>query len=326
MLIAIWRRDPVLSLTGLGCLAVGLAGLVVLLAHGRYFPPEGDLAKPIAFDIALGIYVLTLAYLGPLAGFTPRQYRLWRVAQVIFTAGSVAIENIQTLRGIDPRFARMGGVIDVLASVAFGLFALGGFGSFLIFAIQMFRRRLDSEQSVLVLAVRYASVAVIVGYATGLWMIANGGAAVGVSGDILPLHALGLHGLQGVTVVALLLRRSRLSAAAASLWVHVAGCAWLIACACLLWQTLRGRSVAEVTPVTGVALTCVLVWMLVAAYAARACYFPQDAPRVLPWFGPRTVVAKATAAGLVAPAALGRDGLSAPGSGAVSTGSAIQQS
>ena len=227
MLATTWNRERALFATGLCCFVVALVGVVVLLARGRFIAPQGDLTKPIAFDVAVGVYVLTLAALTPLAAWSPRLLLVWRGGQVTLALGSVAIANIQPWRGIDPRFPASGALIDGLAGLVFALLAVLGSSVFLMFAVRLFRRRADGDEGLLLLAARYASVAAIVGYATGFWMIHNGGPRVGESGDILPLHALGFHGVQALPVVAFLLAWGRIPFTAARRWVHLAGSAWL---------------------------------------------------------------------------------------------------
>jgi hypothetical protein len=272
MLVAAWSRERALFWTGLFLLFLALAGGVVLMARGRFIAPEGDLAKPIAFDVGLGIYVLTLAAVARLVGFSARMNGYWRAVQMVLALGSVAVANVQTYRGIDPRFPGSGMAIDRLASMLFGVLAVAGSVSFLVLTVSLFRRPADASERLLVLGLRYGAMAALIGYATGLWMILNGGAHFGEAGDILPLHALAFHGLQAAPVVAVLLGWRRMPSAAPRPWVHVAGCAWLVACAALAWQTLQGRSVLEPAPATVVALVALLVWALAMAYAVRTWF------------------------------------------------------
>jgi hypothetical protein len=265
-----WQRERTLFQTGLFCFALGLAETAVLVIRGRFIDPDGDLAKPLAFNLALGTYVLTIALLAHLARFSAPVHRCWRTLQIVLALGSVVIANIQTYRGIDPRFPHSAEAIDHLASLLFGLLAAGGTVTFACFIVQLFRRRAPEAESLLVLSTRYASVAAMIGYATGLWMILNGGSRYGASGDILPLHALGFHALQAVPVIALLLGWGCVPLSVSHRLVHVAGTAWLSACMALLWQTLLGRAVRELSPATLVALVSLFSWLLVMVRAAAA--------------------------------------------------------
>lgn len=271
-LAAAWNRERALFLTGLSGFALGLAGLVVLTARGRLLAPPEDLVKLIAFNVALAIFVLTLAPLAPLAGLAPRFLNRWRAFQVVMALGSFAVVNLQTYRGIDPRFPQSGMFIDRLASILFGLLAIGGGVSFLLFTVRLFRRRANPGEESLLLGARYGAVTALVGFGTGLWMILNWGSRFGEAGDILPLHALGFHALQALPLLALLLDWGRIPFPAARRWIHLAGSAWLAACAALAWQVLLGRSLLDPSPAAVVALVLLIVWGLVAARAAHAWF------------------------------------------------------
>jgi hypothetical protein len=260
ILAAAWKRQRALFATGLLGLALGLAGALVLAAQGRFIAPTGDLTKPIAFNVALGIFLLTLAALAPLARFSTRFYRRWCGAQVVLTLGSFAIANMQTYRGIDPRFPQPGVPLNQWASILFGILALGGAVTFLIFAVRLFRRRAEGAEGPMILAARYGSVAALAGYSSGLWMILVGGSRFGEAGDILPLHALGFHGLQAVPGVAGLLILARTPPDTARRWIHVAGATWIGACAGTGWQALLGLPPLEPSAAGAVALVTLLAW------------------------------------------------------------------
>jgi hypothetical protein len=129
-----------------------------------------------------------------------------------------------------------------------------------------FRGRPDADSAVL-LAIRYGCIATVAGFAAGLWMSAITGSRTGASGNILPLHALGFHGLQAIPVVALLLLWSGADNAEARRWVHYTAAVWLAACAAVAWQTIIGRSVLEVAPATIATGFLLLVWAAIASLA-----------------------------------------------------------
>jgi hypothetical protein len=276
MLAAAWVRERGLFAAGLVGLLLGLVGLIVLALHGRSIPPEGDVTKAMAFNVAVGIFLLTLALLVPLAAFTQRSRRHWCALQVWLALGSFAIVNVQLYRGIDPRFSRSGMLVDLCASLLFGLLALVGSASFLVFAVRLFRREATPREGSLLLAARYAGVAGTLAYAAGLWMILAGGARVGQAGDILPLHALGFHGLQAVPVVALLLHWGRASPRSVRQWVPIAGAGWVGACLGFAWQALRGRPPLDPSPAGVFVLVMLFTWGLVAARAVAAWLSAPD--------------------------------------------------
>jgi hypothetical protein len=257
------------TLFGLGLLgiALGIVGLIVMAVRGRIIPPEGYIYKAASFDIAIGIYILTIILFVPLAGFSQRGRRVWRWASVALALYAYAAENIQIYRGLDPRFTRFGSTLDNIIGTLFGLTALGLIATFLILMWRFFTSRTSINGSLLLLGIRYGCAAVILGFMTGIWLGINSGPTVGATGNLLPLHAAGFHGLQAVPLVALLLGWSRMSHDDARLWVHLAGLAWLGVCGAIAWQTALGRSVLEGSPATLLAVALLLVWLLCAMMA-----------------------------------------------------------
>ena len=71
-LAGIYAEERVLFVVGLLGIVLGLIGLAVMAVYGRFIPPEGYIYKAASFDIATGIYTLTLILLIPLAGFSMR--------------------------------------------------------------------------------------------------------------------------------------------------------------------------------------------------------------------------------------------------------------
>ncbi len=270
-LSTVFAEERLLVWTGLLGVVLGLFNFVVIaLRGGASFPPEGDLSKAATFDIAIGIYVLTLVLLLPAAGFSERGRRRWRVSLAALALYVYAAENIQIYRGIDPRFTRVGGAFDQIAGTVLGLAAIGLIVSFVVLAWGFFTRRGVVKDRVLLVAIRYASAASGLAMAAGMWMSVNQGSEVGRAGSILPLHAIGFHGLQALPLVALLFVWSRTPTETARRWTHAAGLAWVAACLTIAWQTAAGRSVLEVGPATLATAVLLLVWAVCAARAALA--------------------------------------------------------
>jgi hypothetical protein len=87
--------------------------------------------------------------------------------------------------------------------------------------------------------IRCGMAAVRISFGVGVIMSASAGRGVGEAGDLMPAHALGVHGIQTVPIVASLLVWAGLGARAHA-WIHVAGIGWLVAAAAL-GQALLGR-------------------------------------------------------------------------------------
>lgn len=266
-----WNRlmeNRALAVLGAVGIFLGLLCLAVMAARGGVpIPPEGDLEKPASFNIAVGIYVLTVALLLPSARFSERGRKRWvRWNTVLFTYG-YTIETVQTFRGLDPRFSRVAGPVDQILGGVFFLTALTIAVLFIIMTVRFFRRDHPDYHSPVLLAIRYGCVASIGAFAAGIWMSVIGGRTTGAAGNILPLHALGFHGLQAVPLIALLLLWSGADQHETRKWVHLTGIAWLIACAAVAWQTVAGRSIFDASPAMLVTAFVLIVWGAIAAFA-----------------------------------------------------------
>ena len=278
---ATWKRmmeNPVITWGGFAGIILGLMVLAVWVARGgEPIPPEGELGKAITFNIGVGVYLLTISLIVPTAGFSEKSRRRWTAWAAAIFAYSYSLETIQTLRGIDPRFTRVGGPVDQITGGIFALVAIGMIVTFVVMARRFFFRGRPDADSAVLLAIRYGCIATVAGFAAGLWMSAITGSRTGASGNILPLHALGFHGLQAIPVVALLLVWSGADNAEARRWVHYTAIVWLAACAAVAWQTIIGRSVLEVAPATIATGFLLLVWAAIASFAVWRWAFGRHA-------------------------------------------------
>lgn len=266
-----WRRlmeTRALTVMGFVGIVLGLICLAVMAARGGVpIPPEGDLSKPATFNIAVGIYILTITLLLPSAGFSERGRKRWVWWNVGLFAYAYIIETVQVFRGLDPRFSRHGTPLDQMAGGVFFLTALGVMVLFIIMAVKFFRRGRPDADSPIILAIRYGSAAALGAFTAGIWMSVIQGRTTGAAGNILPLHALGFHGLQAVPLIALLLLWSGYGSGETRKWVHATGIVWVAACAAVAWQTIAGRSVSEMSAATLATGLLLAVWAGVGLFA-----------------------------------------------------------
>lgn len=234
------------ALLAAGLIGFGYAGLcgAMILIHGPVIEPEGHLFKAASFDFALGFYAITLALLAPIAGFSKWGGRVWHGFFITLLLASYNMETVQILRGLDPRFTQAGSAFDQLLGGIFFLTAQGLIAVFIVITLKFFRHRGDADP-VLVVAVRYGTNTTLLGFAVGYVLSANAGPDIGASGNLLPLHAAGFHGLQAIPLVALLLWGSDVTTEKRRRWVHLAGLSWIGACTGIAVQTWAGRSVLE---------------------------------------------------------------------------------
>ena len=199
-------ENRALVLLGVAGIALGVFCLVVSAARGGIpIGREGDLMKPTTFDIAVGIFILTEALLLPSANFTERGRSRWVGWMIGLVAYGYTIETVQIFRGLDPRFSKIGTPVDRILGLVFFLTALSIMVLFILMAARFFRRDRDDADSAVLLAIKYGCATALGAFAAGIWMSVNAGRQTGATGNILPLHALGFHGLQAVPLVALLL-------------------------------------------------------------------------------------------------------------------------
>lgn len=267
--LGVLRHERALTAVSLLVIVLGVACAAAIgIRGGEAVGAEGHLQKAMSFDVALGIYLLSLVMLMPLARFSPRGRAAWRGAQVVLVLYALGVENVQIARGIDPRFTKAGSVADQVLGGVFFLAALGMIVLFAILAWKILVRRMDGADGPLLLAVRYAGAGTFGAFAAGVWMSAVNGSRVGEA-SILPLHAVGFHGLQALPLVAILLAWAGVPPKRARPSVHAAGCAWLAACAGVAWQTAQGRAALEPSLANGMAAGALLAWAVVAALALR---------------------------------------------------------
>jgi hypothetical protein len=263
---AAWTREPGLFAVGTGGLVLAFVCLVGVAVRGRLVPPEGKLLDAATFCFGVGVFTLTVALLLPLAGFSPQGRRRWRRAFYGFAVYGLVLESLQAFRGIDPRFTEEGGPIDVVSGIIFGLTAASNTVLFTILGLRFFRSDVLTNRPVLRLGVRYGAAAVGVSFAVGIGMTVNKGRHIGDHGNLLLSHAIGVHGLQVIPVVALLVAAAH-AAPPAKTWLHAAGVGWLVACTAALGQALLGRPPLEASVLSAVIVAGFTLWAAGAAHA-----------------------------------------------------------
>lgn len=249
-------------------LAAGLLGLVLSVAclgaiavRGLMVEPEGNLFKAASFDGAVGIFLLTLGLIVPVAGFSRLGGAIWRGTLVTMAVFGYGMETIQIARGFDPRFSRVSSPLDQAMG---GLFFLSANVIFLCFLILM-ARFFSRKRTPLVVALRYGAVAAVGGFAIGIVMSALGGPGYGGNGNLLPLHAAGFHGLQAVPLIALVLGWAGVPDVKAMRSVHAGGLLWLVFCGSIAWQSFSGQHLLIPSVATAIATLALGLWTILFA-------------------------------------------------------------
>lgn len=268
-LMTLWSREPVATAVGATGVIAG-AGLAIMAAvRGNAVPPEGNLLETATFDGAVGMLVLTMAVLAPLAAFTRRGHGAWVGSVLVFVLSAYALETVQAIRGLDPRFTEFGGPADQALGGVFFLVAQGVMVTFLVVAAKYFRPSTSHLPDALRLAVRYGAAAALIAFGIGDAMSFIGGRHVGTAGNLLPLHAAGFHGMQALPLVALLLAWSQASEQEAKMVTHVAGIAWLGACCAIAVQSFSGNALMAPGIWLALAIIALAAWTSCALIAVR---------------------------------------------------------
>jgi hypothetical protein len=266
------------NVVAVSCAGITLGILMVILIGIRgsaIVPPEGDLTKPATFDVAIGLFILSLIPWLP-AVFGEAGRRRWRFWMTLLLIYAFGIETVQQLRGIDPRFSHAEPVSQQFGALFF-ITAMGLMALSIAVAARAFEMSTDGRRGLLVLSARWASASMMIGFLAGFYLSANQGRHVGEAGNLLPLHAAGFHAVQALPLVGLLFAWSTMSSASARLWVHVAGAAWALACVAIWWQTALGRAVTDLSGAGTLAVIFLGIWALAALRAAAAWAMSRDA-------------------------------------------------
>ena len=269
--LPLFERERIL--TALTLLAFGFAGVILAVAAVRgswSVPPEGRLLDAFKFEVGVGIYFLTLALLVPRAGMPPRAHRRWVAWTTAIALYFIPIETVQAVRGLDPRFTVAGGTADQVAGALFGLTAVMVVILFAILARRFFRNDVLADNPPLRAAIRYGILAITFAFGTGLVMSALRTRFIADTGNLMPLHAVGFHGIQAVPLVALLAGASGLALSVRMRLTHVAGIAWLIMCIALLAQALSGESLLDVKPAAIAGALALAVWAACLIFAGTS--------------------------------------------------------
>jgi hypothetical protein len=247
-------------LVGAGVLLMlsGLFHVVVWLASGLpSLVGPVTWRKPIEFGISGAVTTFALAWV---LGRLPRsRFWDWTVAiLILFLVPETALIDMQQWRGVPSHFnfetAFDGAVFDAMA-VGIGSVALG----IALIAVRSFGRVAGPPSTAL--AIRAGLIFLLLGQVLGGFIIANyfssyfpidgpiaNASIVGAAGELKVPHALALHGLQVLAILALVLERAAVPARAA--WIAVACCTagYALVLAAATLQTYSGLAPLALTP------------------------------------------------------------------------------
>jgi hypothetical protein len=266
----LWRASAPLTFTGLLMLAVLAGAGGGLLLDDRLITGAPAWLKPAKFAASIAIYTLTLAWIFSLVPAWSRTRRIVGWTTVVALLLEIAIISTQAFRGTTSHF-NIGTPVDAVLFAAMGIAIVVQTVSTVAVALAVWRQALPDPA--LGWALRCGLVLTIVGASTGGLMTrptpaqlsavhageplrVAGAHTVGAPdggpglpgtgwstehGDLRVPHFVGLHATQVLPLVALLLRRRRLSDAVRVRLVLAAALSYGALFAILLTQALRGQ-------------------------------------------------------------------------------------
>ncbi|MDX8044883.1 hypothetical protein SH601_02690 [Gracilibacillus sp. S3-1-1] len=244
-------------------LALGIG--VYILSHEAIILPEGNLERAFSFNAAIGVFLLSIAAIMPLAQFTGRKRRNIRWTLIIVTLYSYAIETIQHFRGVNPRFTKEGSILDIVLGGLFGVASLILVAIMLVFTVHFLRIKPPHSRPLILLGIRYAFLSVLVANLAGIWMIAIQSRFTGDTGNLIIVHGIAYHALQTLLLPAWFLERSNIHARVKKNIHHIGSNAWLLMVLIISVQTALGRSVFEWSILPIVAGCLLLIWVITMA-------------------------------------------------------------
>jgi hypothetical protein len=292
-------------------LLVALAGLAL---DPRMITNAPAWMKPAKFAISILIYAATLWILLPAIADRPVFVRIVSWTVLLGLGLEMALIALQAARGTSSHFNNAT-AFDAMVFRVMGATIMVIWFLTMVVAALFFRRHL--AHPALTWGVRLGFIGTIIGMgvailmtlptpeqqqaaAAGLPELVQGAHSVGVAdggpglpivgwsttgGDLRIAHFFGLHALQIVPLVALLLMRfspSRLPARAQAQLTSIAGVVWIALTLLLAWQALRGQPVTEPYELTVVVLVGIVgAALLLAAVVTRRAASSASEPRAV---------------------------------------------
>lgn len=258
--------------TGLVMLASGIVHVGVWAVDGGAWEGEVSWRKPILFGVSFGMFLLSAGWV---QGALPRSPR-WGWTTTVLTAGGgvaeVALITAQRWRGVASHFnlaTPVDAAIFGLMGTTIVVFAIG------ITALTLWAALRLRRPAPTVLAALVGLGLVMVASAIGSDLINRGltyveandavppAVVIGVAGSGKLAHAVALHGIQVLGVLALLLGRSGLGATTRTRTMVVSAAGYVALTGLVTGQAYAGRSMLELSAPMGLAFALATLAVLV---------------------------------------------------------------
>ncbi len=263
----LFEGEKGLAITGLVGFLLAAFTAVFIFIRGPIVLPEGNLGDAFSFNAAIGMFILSIAAILPLAGFSPRKRKVIRQLFIAASLYAYTIETIQHFRGLNPRFSREGSAMDIIAGMVFGVVSLLLIILCFLLMIQFFRNK-ASHRPLLIFGIRYAFLSVLVANLAGVGMILLEGRFIGNTGNLIVIHGLGFHALQTLILLGWLLEKIQGKERLRKRMIHFGSIAWSLSILLIGVQTALGQSVFEFSllPITAGILLFAWFGIVIAAF------------------------------------------------------------
>jgi hypothetical protein len=288
MLATLWRASAPLTVTGFSMLAVLALSALGLAIDPRVVTGAPVWLKPAKFAISISIYAFTLAWIFSFLDSWPKTRRVVGRITAFVMFLEMAIIALQAFRGTTSHFNGRTPV-DLALGITMGVAIVTQTLSTIAVAAALWRQHVADVA--LGWALRLGMTMTIVGAFTGGLMtvpteqqLAAARAGEGMTiagahtvgapdggpgmpgtgwstehGDLRAPHFLGLHALQALPIVAILLARRKVHDTLRVRMVAIAAASYVALFGILLTQALRGQSLLTPDVVT---VTLVASWLL----------------------------------------------------------------
>ncbi|MGV9304150.1 hypothetical protein ACWDLG_12325 [Nonomuraea sp. NPDC003727] len=235
--------------------------------------------KPILFGFSFGVTLISLVWIAGRSGLSPRASRLLVGTLAVASLVETALIDLQRWRGV-PSHLNFTTPFDATVSAALAAFAIVGLIPSIIVIIVVAWRRFDGPPSMR-LAVRAGLAVLSLTLVSGAALIANGRAIglppqatdlsiFGAAGQLKVPHAVTLHAVQVLQVLAWLLTLTAWSEAARVRLVAVVAAGYGGVVLVSVLQAAAGLAPADLTVASGVLLVAALAAMAGAGTATLA--------------------------------------------------------
>jgi hypothetical protein len=267
--LKLFQGERALVITGLigFLLSAGIA--IFIFFNDPLIASEGNMRDAFSFNAAIGMFILSIAAILPLARFGARKRKVVRWLFIFASIYSYTIETLQNFRGINPRFSREGTVVDIVAGMLFGVISLVLVALAIVLMVHFLRMKQPHGRPLLIMGIRYAFLSVLTANIAGIWMILLQDRLTGGSGNIIVLHGVGFHALQTLILPAWLLEKAQINEKFKKALIHTGSIAWLLMILLLGIQTALGQTVFELTTLPISALLILLIWFGTVCVAFR---------------------------------------------------------